>query len=254
MAQDFAKTLGLTDYEIKVYLALVKYGQLSGSEAAKKAGIPNAKVYNTLKSLAEKNLAIKVKEKPIVFKCIEPKSAIEARLDEKKAELETAARNAINFFKQHPIQKQGEEVFGNIELNVGTEQRLRNSYQLHKSATKYYYMVSPVNYTLPMYLLKARAEAVKRGVDERFIVSRLDEENKSEVKKYCQIMEIRLLEDSDYRNISLYVWDDKKFIIVVSDPVDRTKSITVTIDSSDLARAMKKYFLELYKKAKPTRL
>jgi len=251
MPQDFAKALGLTDYETKVYLALYRYGQLTGSQAGEKAGVPNAKVYSTLKSLVEKNLAIRVHEKPMTFRCVEPDKAIAARLDEKKAELETAAKNAVNFFKKQPALSRGEEILGKIELNIGTEQRLRNSLRLHQAAKKYYYMISPVNFTLPIYLVKARAEAVKRGVDERFIVSRLDAENKAEVKKYCQVMEMRLLKDPDYKNLSIYVWDDRKFIIVVIDPANRTKSLTVTIDSSDLAKAMKKYFLELYKKARP---
>lgn len=250
MVRDFAKVLGLTDYETKAYLALVRHGQLSGSAIAEKAAIPQAKVYGTLRSLVEKNLAVMVKEKPMVFKGVEPGKAIEALIDERTTRLENAAKSALSFFRQQPVQKQGEEIQGKVELNIGTEQRLRNSWHLHKTAKKYYYMISPVNFILPMYLIKARAEAVKRGVDERFIVSRFTEENKSEIRKYCRIMEMRFLDDPDYKNISIYIWDGRKFIIVVSDPIDPSKSVTVTIDSSDLAKAMKKYFLELYKKAK----
>ncbi|MFA4856065.1 MAG: helix-turn-helix domain-containing protein [archaeon] len=251
MALDFAKTLGLTDYELKAYLALVKGDQLKGSEVAKNAAIPNAKVYGTLRSLIKKNLAVLVREKPFVFKGVEPEKAIEALMDERSSELKNAALNALGFFKSQPLKRQSEELLGKIELNVGREQRFRTAQHLHDSARKYFYMVSPVNFVLPAYLLKARANAVKKGVDEKFIVSKLTGENRNEVKKYASVMEIRFLEDPDYENLSIYVWDDKKFLIVVIDPVNKAKSITVTIDSSDLAKAMKKYFLELYRKAKP---
>jgi hypothetical protein len=112
-------------------------------------------------------------------------------------------------------------------------------------------MISPVEFKIPINNLKARIESLKRGVDERFIVSRINEQNRQEIKKYCRLMEMRHLEDPDYENLSIYVWDDKKFIIVVIDPADRSKTITVTIDSANLAKAMKKYYLGLYKKAKP---
>lgn len=254
MAEDFAKKLGLTDYEMKAYLALVKHDWLKGGEVAEKAGIPHAKVYGTLRRLVEKNLALMVKEKPMIFKGVEPEKAIEALADERKAQLEDAAKNAMDFFRGQPVQKQAEGSFGKVELNVGREQRMRNSEHLHKEAKKYYYMISPVNFIPPMYALKARAEAIKRGIDEKFLVSTLTEENRAVVKKYSGFMETRLLEDPNFENLSIYVWDDKKFIIVLSDPLDKEKSIIVTISSSDLAKAMKKYFLELYKKAKPIRL
>ena len=250
MAEDFAKKLGLTDYEMKAYLALVKHGQLKGGEAAEKAGIPNAKVYGTLRSLVEKNLAVMVKEKPMAFKGVEPEKAIAALVDEKKAGIENAAIAALGFFSSQPRQKETEETVGNVELNVGYEQRMRTSWNFHKTAKKYYYMISPVNFRLPMYVLKARAEAIKRGVDEKFIVSKLTEENRNEIKKYSQLMEMRFLEDPNFENLTFYVWDDKKFIVILSNTADKSKALTLTIDSSDLAKAMKKYFLELYKKAK----
>jgi len=46
--------LGLTDYESRVYLALLEKGVLTASQVSKHSGVPYSKVYETLTSLEEK--------------------------------------------------------------------------------------------------------------------------------------------------------------------------------------------------------
>jgi sugar-specific transcriptional regulator TrmB len=46
------KAFGFTESDVKVYLALIRYGDCTGYEASKLSGVPRSKVYNVLKKLA----------------------------------------------------------------------------------------------------------------------------------------------------------------------------------------------------------
>jgi sugar-specific transcriptional regulator TrmB len=46
------KSFGFTESDVKVYLALIQYGDCTGYEASKLSGVPRSKVYNVLKKLA----------------------------------------------------------------------------------------------------------------------------------------------------------------------------------------------------------
>ncbi len=50
--------MGLTEYEAKIYAALVKQPSITGYEASKLSGVPRAKVYETLESLVRKKSRI----------------------------------------------------------------------------------------------------------------------------------------------------------------------------------------------------
>jgi sugar-specific transcriptional regulator TrmB len=45
------KIFGFTESDVKVYLALIRYGNCTGYEASKLSGVPRSKVYNVLKKL-----------------------------------------------------------------------------------------------------------------------------------------------------------------------------------------------------------
>ncbi|MCD6470699.1 TrmB family transcriptional regulator, partial [Candidatus Bathyarchaeota archaeon] len=46
--------MGLTEYEIRAYLHLLKYGLLTASRLSEMAGIPYSKIYEVLNSLERK--------------------------------------------------------------------------------------------------------------------------------------------------------------------------------------------------------
>lgn len=87
--EDRLKRAGLTGNESKVYLELLKRGELNGSELAKKTGLDRSLTYTILNNLVEKGLAsYVVKQKKRIFRATDPKNLvtpIEARLDDIKA-------------------------------------------------------------------------------------------------------------------------------------------------------------------------
>lgn len=78
--------LGLTEGEIKVYLALLKFGQIKTGPLVKASGVSSSKVYKILDRLENKGLVgIVVKSKVKYFNAISPKRLLEY-FDEKQVE------------------------------------------------------------------------------------------------------------------------------------------------------------------------
>jgi HTH-type transcriptional regulator, sugar sensing transcriptional regulator len=66
---------GLSKYEARAYLAMTGKGSLAASEVAYYANLPRTKVYQTVKKLEKKRLAIISKQKPVICSPIPPEEA-----------------------------------------------------------------------------------------------------------------------------------------------------------------------------------
>ncbi|MGI0023537.1 MAG: TrmB family transcriptional regulator, partial [Nitrososphaera sp.] len=75
---DFPESLeefGLSKYEARAYLTMIGKGSLAVSEIAYYANLPRTKVYQTVKKLEKKRLAIVSKQKPLICSAIPPEEA-----------------------------------------------------------------------------------------------------------------------------------------------------------------------------------
>ena len=64
--------LGFTAYEAKAYLALLQKNPAIGYEVSKIAGIPTAKIYETLKGLKNKGVVLSSASEPVLYSPIDP--------------------------------------------------------------------------------------------------------------------------------------------------------------------------------------
>ena len=58
---DRLRILGMSLYEAKIYIGLLRHGPQNGNEVSKSAGIPSSKVYSTLERLASKGIVHSVR-------------------------------------------------------------------------------------------------------------------------------------------------------------------------------------------------
>jgi sugar-specific transcriptional regulator TrmB len=68
---------GLSKYEARAYLTMIDKGSLAVSEIAYYANLPRTKVYQTVKKLEKKKLAVISKQKPVICSAIPPEEAFE---------------------------------------------------------------------------------------------------------------------------------------------------------------------------------
>ncbi|MDP2925037.1 MAG: helix-turn-helix domain-containing protein [Nanoarchaeota archaeon] len=88
MDKTILKNLGLTDYEIEIFLTLIKNGPLSAYEISKKTGLYRQACYDALNRLQEKAfVSFVLKNGKKIFQAIDPEKILEF-LDEQKKQYE----------------------------------------------------------------------------------------------------------------------------------------------------------------------
>src|SRR3989475_11005110 len=72
------KDFGLTEYEVKVYVALVESGPIAGSEVSKVASVPYSKIYEIIGNLERKGWVESEQGRPIKYYPKAPSVALDA--------------------------------------------------------------------------------------------------------------------------------------------------------------------------------
>jgi sugar-specific transcriptional regulator TrmB len=78
--RDILKLLGLSDYEIRVFIGLIENGSSNYSSIAKESKVPTGKIYQVLSALESKGFIEVSEGKPKQFTAVEPKKACRKRL------------------------------------------------------------------------------------------------------------------------------------------------------------------------------
>ena len=86
--------LGLTMYEAKAYLALIRRGSSTAAEVARIAGVPRQRIYDVLASLVERGLASTRPGKVVKYVASAPDSAIERLVSDHRQALDRLERGA----------------------------------------------------------------------------------------------------------------------------------------------------------------
>ena len=153
------KEIGLNEYQSKVYVALLKKHPTTGYEISKLANIPQARAYDTLKSLETMHIAVSSNTKPITYTPIKPKELTKRY----KRKIETT----INFLdKKLPDVR--EESYIEPILNVsGTSKILEKAVELIQSAKERIYisLFAQDFKHLEQHLL----DAYNRGLDVKIV-------------------------------------------------------------------------------------
>lgn len=79
--------LGLTSYEARAYVALTRRGSFSAAEVARVAGLPRQRIYDVLKDLVERGLAIARPGSVVKYSAAEPRLAVGRLLEEHRERL-----------------------------------------------------------------------------------------------------------------------------------------------------------------------
>ncbi len=87
-------TLGLTSYEAKAYLGLIRRDSSTAAEVARLAALPRQRVYDVLASLVEKGLASTRSGSPARYAAIEPESAIRRLVADRREQLDRLESDA----------------------------------------------------------------------------------------------------------------------------------------------------------------
>lgn len=89
-------TLGLTDYEIRTYLALLEQGPLTALQISSESGIPYSRVYDVLKSLEKKQFVTAGRGRPTHYVAKSPDEATRAIILKKTKVIEASRQSIVD--------------------------------------------------------------------------------------------------------------------------------------------------------------
>ena len=118
------KPLGLSDYEIRVFLALIENGPTNYRVLVKQSNVPTGKIYQVLSSLESKGFIEIDEGKPKLFRAAEPKKAFRRRLrqiEDDYLDLEHSTREVLQYLQAEYAQRYGNTQGTVTEVIVGSE-------------------------------------------------------------------------------------------------------------------------------------
>jgi len=247
------KQLGLTKYESKIYLALLKYGSMGSRKISEKSEVPPTRVHDTLRSLEGRGVAIKIQENPMIFKPMDKDTAIKNIVNKKISDLQSLKEDVLKSLK-NVKQIKKDEIIDKVKVMVGHGQLFSKVDELLACVEKNYYVFS-VGESVPNYYLKMWRKIIKRGIDSKFIVTKNDQENKELIEKFYKY-EIPMRFYPIYPNdtFSFGIFDEKISIITIKNSETPKERISLLLDSPGLSMALLKFFKETWKKGKPISL
>jgi sugar-specific transcriptional regulator TrmB len=86
--------LGLTSYEAKAYLALIRRDSSTAAQASRLAEVPRQRIYDVLASLVEKGFASSRPGAVVKYAAVAPELAVDALVARRRHELEETERSA----------------------------------------------------------------------------------------------------------------------------------------------------------------
>jgi len=154
------ESLGLTSYEAKCYVSLVRLGPSSPRAVASDASIPYPSAYGALKILARNDWAEVVTKKPAMYKARKP-SSVRAMVS---ARVGSTFDNLEQMYNPRPT--------GEAELVYtirGREKVLAKIYELIEGSRESIILVAPTMGLEEASLLESLERAIARGVELRAV-------------------------------------------------------------------------------------
>ena len=217
------RRLGLTEYESRIYLVLVKRGPIKASELSFFGQIPRTKTYGAIKELERKGLLQIIPGKPEVYSPVSPSEVLMpmvGRLNRELADAEGVVQNlAVTYESQRFTKQQGPrdaEQFWELD---GRPDIINKLNQLFGSASKTINYVTSSAGLIRTY--KANCEdlerAKKKGTAVR-ILAPLTSENSLVARELSEVLELRIL-DKPFGE-SFVTVDSNELVVVESIPED----------------------------------
>lgn len=238
---------GFTEYETKVYLALVHLGSSTANDLSKHSGVPSNKVYASLLSLIEKGFVSVLQLRPQQYRVV-GLHPFEHLLGEKEKEI-TQIRSSLKEFKELFTTKQHE--LQDVALVLKGKKRIVQmlAEASHNAQHFGYSFVGDLYFDY--HSGKSVADAIKRGVEFRFLVQQTTE-NKKAVQQWKKVgVKIKYYPKKEQKSIRFSTFDAKVCRITIGQPEIELEEdyLSFWIESPAFASLLKDQFEVMWKKS-----
>jgi sugar-specific transcriptional regulator TrmB len=218
------RRLGLTEYEARIYLAIIKMGPKKASEISFFGQVPRTKTYGSIRELERKGLLRIIPGKPELYAPTAPSETLlplvsklnrEVKDSEDTVQSLAVLYESSKYTRRYAIPKDSSE-FWRID---GRRDILRKLNEIMHDATKW------INYSTSLWGLvrayKAHSEVLEeaksRGVAVR-LLSPISSDNSAVAKEFSEIVELRQI-NKPFRAGSVSV-DSGELVVIDSKPDD----------------------------------
>jgi len=239
--------LGLGEYESKIYLALLKYGHLTGSDLARASKVPQSKIYEIASCLEKKGFVSVLNLKPRQFRAVEPEKAISTFINSKKENLEKAGEDLMKNLKEIKrtrIERPKTDEL--IHIYRGREIWISIIANRYHTAKKYIKEMLSFEY-IPHSLFREIEKTSKRGIQIRLIATKIGRHQMKLIEevKNCGA-KVRYYPIGDLR---IAVKDGTEAAQIIVNSKNLTDRTTIVADSLALTKALEYYFDYIWEKA-----
>ena len=243
------RNIGLTDYEISIYLTLISKGPMDARELSEASGVPYSRIYNILTQLEKEKMWIIKSEEERPSKYF-PKSPDEALVIAKKQYNDNFDEHSDKIIHSLKPIYESHDIPIKIALYVhrGRDVCINRALALIKSAKTSIYLVTTDYDFLDVFyedVKKARARGV---TDLRLIVEEvaLDDKKFTDLlNKYSEICEIKI-RDQVFGNSIIIDEGEDAFIILTQKVFKKLSYFGVVTDHIAFGPSALYYFSYLY--------
>lgn len=249
MKQEILERLGFTHGEVKVYLSLIRLGNVTSGPIVDDSGISKSKVYEILERLTKKGVVSQVTEEGVKhFQAVDPKRLLDL-YNEKEKEMENVKKNLLDFIPQLEIQfnskKERQEV-NVLKGNKGIKSVFKDIINTLESDDEYivFCAVEPPD-NFKQFIDKFSKERINKKIKHKIIFSEQVPKKhieKSRKYKYTQVKTI----SPEFNTPAVFNLYSNKIAIILwsEDP------IAIVIENQEIANSFKQYFNLIWKISK----
>ncbi len=238
-------TIGFSEKEIEVYLALLELGKGTVTQIARKAGINRPTAYHVLASLELKKLVRTSGKEPKQEYTAESPENIEKILEEKIAEYNAALKQAKEIIPElvslHNKDNRPKIKF--YEGKDGLQKVYEDTLSSHETILAYA-SVEDIEPTLPHYFPEYYKRRAKKGIPIRAIFPNSPEAQERASLDKEERRESVIVPDSFGFHPEINIYDNKVMI------ASWREKLGIIIESSEIADAMKKIYELAWAEAK----
>lgn len=244
------RPLGLSEYEVRVFLTLVKNGPANYRNVARESNVPTGKIYHVLSTLGAKGFVEIIQTKPKIYRAVEPKIALRRRLkqlEEDFFELERKIRDELpNLQLQYSLKH---DIIRGVlsEILVGCNSFTKSIQNTLLKALDEVLIVTP-KFDVKPHEEDVFMRLLERGVSVKVLCSGFEESSEDIVSRFLDLgAQIRMQEAVDDK---YYVVDDKSVYTFIN---SSGENICLQVHGTALCRVLKERFEERWELAREIR-
>lgn len=247
------QNIGLTDGEIRVYLALIKLGPSTSGPIVDESKVSSSKIYNILERLMQKGIvSYIVKEKTRYYQAENPVK-LKDYVNKKEAEFQRQRVEIDKIIPELQLQQKSEKTKSEVQIYKGFKgiQTVHEHVYLKlKKGDDYYYLGIPAfqTETYHLYWKRDHKRREKTGIKSRILFNQETDKKILKNRNSYKLSEARYMPLSIETPAWIMGYKDVTVIGLQSD-----EGMAIEITNQQIADSFRQYFEAFWKLSKPFR-